>query len=57
MVQCAPLVAILGASAKPIFDEGCWQVDIWLLGEGKSNSHGARPVYSNHLDDEVDSDQ
>ena len=24
---------------------------------GMGNSHGARPVYQNHLDDEVDSDQ
>ena len=25
--------------------------------KGNSNSHGARPVYSNHLDDKLDSDQ
>jgi len=27
------------------------KVDIRLLGKGNSNSHGARPVYYNHLDD------
>ena len=27
------------------------KVDIRLSGKGDSNSHGARPVYSNHLDD------
>ena len=32
----------------------------WILGyleKGDSHSHGARPVYSKHLDDSVDSDQ
>ena len=33
------------------------RVDIRLHGKGNSNLHGARPVYSNHLDDTVDSDQ
>ena len=33
------------------------KVDIRLHGKGTSNSHGARPVYQNHLDDQVDSDQ
>ena len=33
------------------------KVDTRLHGKGKSNSHGARPVYYNHLDDKVDSDQ
>ena len=28
-----------------------------IPGKGDSNSHGTRPVYSNHLDDEVNSDQ
>ena len=28
-----------------------------LTGKEKSNSHGARPVHSSHLDHEVDSDQ
>jgi hypothetical protein len=32
-------------------------VDVRLSGKGNSNSHAARPVYLNHLDDEVDSDQ
>ena len=32
-------------------------VDIRLPGKDNSNSHGARPVYENHLDDGVDSDQ
>ena len=27
------------------------KVDIRLPGKGNSNSHDARPVYSNHLDD------
>ena len=27
-----------------------WDVDIKLPGTGNSNCHGARPVYSNHLD-------
>ena len=27
------------------------KVDIRLPGKGNSNSHGARPVYQNHLDD------
>ena len=33
------------------------KVDIRLPGKGNSNSRGARPVYKNHFDDEVDSDQ
>ena len=42
------------------------RVDIWqelrklnirLPEKKSSNSHGARPVYQNHLDDSVDSDQ
>jgi len=33
------------------------KVDIRLPGKGNSNSRGARPVYSNHFDDYVDSDQ
>ena len=28
-----------------------------LHGKGISQSHGARPVYQNHLDDKMDSDQ
>ena len=28
-----------------------------ILEMGDSNSHGARPVYYHHLDDQVDSDQ
>ena len=31
------------------------EVDMRLPEKGNSNSHGARPVYFNHLDDEVDS--
>ena len=33
------------------------KVGIRLHGRGNSNSHGARPVYFNYLDDQVDSDQ
>ena len=33
------------------------KVDIRLPEKEDPNSHGARPVYSNHLDNEVDSDQ
>ena len=33
------------------------KVDVRLPGKGDPNCHGARLVYSNHLDDEVDSDQ
>ena len=33
------------------------QVDVRPPGKGNSNSHGARPVYLNDLDDQVDSDQ
>jgi len=33
------------------------KVDINLPGNGDSNSHGAKPVYENHHDDRVDSDQ
>ena len=33
------------------------KVDIRLPGKGISNSDGARPVHSSHLDDEADSDQ
>ena len=33
------------------------QIDMKLHGKRNSNSHGARPVYSNHLEDKVDSDQ
>jgi hypothetical protein len=32
------------------------EVDIRLHGKGKSDSHGAKPVYYDHLDDKVDSD-
>ena len=32
-------------------------VHVRLHGKGNSNFHGARPVYQNDLDDEVDSDQ
>ena len=38
-------------------DLGNRKVDIRLPGQGNSNSHGARPVHQNHLDDQVDSDQ
>ena len=31
------------------------KVDMRLPGKRNSNSHGARPLYFNHLDDEVDS--
>ena len=31
------------------------KVDVRLPGKGDSNSHGARPVHSNPLDDQVDS--
>ena len=33
------------------------KIHIKLPGKGNSNSHDAKPVYSNYLDDEVDSDQ
>jgi hypothetical protein len=33
------------------------KVDARLPGKRNSNSHGARPVYQNHLDDREDSDQ
>ena len=33
------------------------KVDIRLPEKGSSNSHGARPVYQNDIDDLVDSDQ
>jgi hypothetical protein len=33
------------------------KVDIRLPGKGNSTSHGAKPVYENHLDDYVDSGQ
>jgi len=33
------------------------RVDIRLIGKGNSNSHGARLVYYNLVDDEVDPDQ
>ena len=33
------------------------EVDIRLHGKGNSNFHGARPVYLNHPDNQVDSDQ
>ena len=33
------------------------KVGIRLPEKGNSNSHGARPVYYNHHDDEVDPDQ
>ena len=36
---------------------GSRKVDVRLPGKGNSNSHGSRPVHSNHLDDKVDSDQ
>jgi hypothetical protein len=36
---------------------GYVKVDIRLPGKGYPKFHGARPVYQNNLDDEVDSDQ
>jgi len=36
---------------------GARKVDVKLPGKGNSNSRGARPVYKNHFDDSVDSDQ
>ena len=33
------------------------RVDVRLPGKEHSNPHGARPVHSSHLDDQVDSDQ
>ena len=33
------------------------KVDVRLPGKENSNSRGARPVYQNHLDDLLDSDQ
>ena len=47
-ISTSPHVAFPGCTRK---------VDIRLHGKGNSNSHGARPVYSNHVDDTVDSDQ
>ena len=44
-----------GALLSPLssIDFTCRKVDnIRLHGKGDSNSHGARPVYSHHLDDE-----
>ena len=42
---------------KPRRRGGCpRKVDVRPPGKGNSNSHGARPVYYNHLDDSVDSD-
>jgi hypothetical protein len=35
----------------------CRKADISLHGKGNSNSHGARPVYQNHLDDMANLDQ
>ena len=32
------------------------KVDVRLPGKEDSDPHGARPVYSKHLDDEVESD-
>ena len=40
-----------------MFDTADRKVDVRLPGKGNSHSHGVRPVYSNHLDDSVDSDQ
>ena len=36
---------------------GVRKVDVRLPGKGKSNSHGASPVYKTHPDNSVDSDQ
>ena len=37
--------------------EHVFGVDIRLPGKGNSNTHGARPVYYNHFDDQANSDQ
>ena len=42
---------------KPAILPKTCKVYIRPPGKGNSNSHGARPVYQNHLDDQVDSDQ
>ena len=56
-----PLLFLSCAIGPTRFKEEVWveirKVDIRLHGKGNSNSHGARPVYENHLDDKVDSDQ
>ena len=44
LVNC-PLMCVTGCQIRR------------YLKHGNSSSHGARPVYSNHLDDGVDSDQ
>jgi hypothetical protein len=41
----------------PIGPTPARKVDVRLPGKGNSTSHGARPVYQNHLDGQVDSDQ
>jgi len=60
--KAAPYIRIGGSGFRVManVDEGLViprKVDIMLHGKGNSNSHGARPVYSNHLDEKVDSDQ
>ena len=45
------LIAGVGWTKRPR------KVDARLPGTGNSNSHGARPVHFDHLDDQVDSDQ
>ena len=49
IVLCQP------QSPKPY--SGWRKVDMRLPGKVNSNFHGARPVYHNHFDEEVDSDQ
>ena len=41
------------STPPPVSDttKGTRKVDIRLSGKGNSNSHGAGPVYYNHLDD------
>ena len=48
---------VLRAPAPKVFQHLYRKVDIRLHGKENSKSHGARPVYYNHLDDKVDLDQ
>ena len=52
-------VQVLGCRVK-VSGYGVWNLGLsreFALGCGVRNSHGARPVYQNLLDDSVDSDQ
>ena len=41
----------MSTAFEPVWHQDLRKLDIRLPGKGNSNSHDARPVHQNHLDD------